>query len=170
MGPNLPQLTPPGASRQAAMIFKSYRHSPKDTAHQRGLEGRPGRTNVSGPSSHATTDCFLAVVKGMSTCNALHVSPYASMRWEVALESAAASTVAWPLHSFFLFLFFFSFLIWEKAPATSVEMDGRAGESETLCNANEPSPFKWEEKQEFPGDVWLFTSFGNGSEILRRRV
>lgn len=45
-----------------------------------------------------------------------------------------------------------------------------AGESEKLCNANGSSPFKWEEMQEFLRDVWLFTSFGNGSEILRRGV
>lgn len=100
-----------GASRQAATVFKSYRHSPRDMAHQRGLEGGLGRTDVSRPSRHATTDCFLAVVEKVSTRNLLLVSPRAS------ISSGSCSRVGQllgsylPVFVFFIYLFFTHFLI-----------------------------------------------------------
>lgn len=137
----------PGASRHAATVFKSYRPSPRDTPHGRGLGGGSGAKRC---------------LRAEPLCNSRLFSGGGLGGWWVNLQSVAGVSLstckrghgklsrvvppeAWQLRPCFSFLNFISFflyffLIWEKASATSVKMDGinGGGEEPLQCKRVQP--------------------------------
>lgn len=154
------------------MVFKSYRRSRRDTVHQRVWRAGRGETTCQARAvmqqqivfRWGWRECQLAIC---CACLLVHLQAWVE---EVALEYVATPPVAWQLHPWFFCFVFVCFFNLGKSFCNMCRDGWNDGGSEKLCNANKSSPLKWEEMQKFPWGVWLFTAFGKGSEILRRKV